>query len=57
MEQIIQKDFFEYGGTRIIINEHFRKEGKNLDELIEEVIFRQARTENRKGILPKIRAG
>ena len=51
------RDYFEYDGVRIIINEHFNKEGKPIENIIEESVLRQARAENRFELLPHKRAG
>ncbi|MBO6241569.1 MAG: hypothetical protein J6O61_12150 [Butyrivibrio sp.] len=50
-------DYFEYDGVRIIIKEHFNKEGKPIENIIEESVLRQARAQNRFGRLPQSRAG
>ena len=52
MEEQERKEYFEHGNIRIIINEHFNDEGKNYEDLIEESIIRQARSENSYAALP-----
>lgn len=52
-----KRDFFEYGDARIIITEHFKKEGKSLENIIEESVLRQARADNRFSVLPQSKAG
>lgn len=50
------RDFFEYGGVKIIIREHFNKEGKPIEKIIEESVMRQARADSRFVGLPQSKA-
>ena len=40
-------EYFEHGNVRIIVKEHFHKEGKSFENIIEQSILRQARFDSK----------
>lgn len=40
------KQYFEYKGVKILITEHFNRDGKSLEETIKEAIIRDSKTDS-----------